>query len=156
MSEILIVGPAGRIQARYHKGKGRNAPLAIVLHPHPEHGGTMNSKVTYALFRSFVDLGFSTLRFNFRGVGCSEGKFDHGDGEHVGGGDPHDIDVIRFDRFAPVGDGALESKVVHRAIASLFLGVCADNEFGIERAVREEGRDSQHGPTVRLPHPTQT
>lgn len=81
MPEVLIAGPVGRIEARYHQGKGRNAPLAIVLHPHPEHGGTMNNKVAYALFRAFVDQGFSTLRFNFRGVGRSEGKFDHGEGE---------------------------------------------------------------------------
>jgi alpha/beta superfamily hydrolase len=81
MPEVLISGPAGRIEARYHKGKGWNAPLAIVLHPHPEHGGTMNNKVTYALFRTFADMGFSVLRFNFRGVGRSEGKFDHGEGE---------------------------------------------------------------------------
>jgi alpha/beta superfamily hydrolase len=81
MPEVLIAGPVGRIEARYHQAKVRNAPLAIVLHPHPEHGGTMNNKVTYALFRTFVDLGFSTLRFNFRGVGRSEGKFDHGEGE---------------------------------------------------------------------------
>jgi alpha/beta superfamily hydrolase len=81
MPEVLIAGPMGRIEARYHQGKGRNAPVAIVLHPHPEQGGTMNNKITYALFRTFVDQGFSTLRFNFRGVGRSEGKFDHGDGE---------------------------------------------------------------------------
>ncbi|MBI2706965.1 MAG: alpha/beta hydrolase [Proteobacteria bacterium] len=81
MPEVLISGPVGRIEARYHQGKERNAPLAIVLHPHPEHGGTMNNKVSYALFRAFVDQGFSTLRFNFRGVGRSEGKFDHGEGE---------------------------------------------------------------------------
>ncbi len=81
MPEVLINGPVGRIEARYHQGKERNAPIAIVLHPHPEHGGTMNNKVTYALFRTFVDQGFSTLRFNFRGVGRSEGKFDHGEGE---------------------------------------------------------------------------
>lgn len=81
MPEVLIAGPVGRIEARYHKSKERNAPIAIVLHPHPEHGGTMNSKVTYALFRTFVDMGFTTLRFNFRGVGRSEGKFAYGDGE---------------------------------------------------------------------------
>ncbi|MBP6950919.1 MAG: alpha/beta hydrolase [Alphaproteobacteria bacterium] len=81
MPEVLIAGPVGRIEARYHQGKNRNAPIAIVLHPHPEHGGTMNNKITYALFRSFVDQGFNTLRFNFRGVGRSEGKFDHGEGE---------------------------------------------------------------------------
>ncbi len=81
MPEVLIAGPVGRIEARYHQGKNRNAPIAIVLHPHPEHGGTMNNKITYALFRTFVDQGFNTLRFNFRGVGRSEGKFDHGEGE---------------------------------------------------------------------------
>ncbi len=81
MPEVLIAGPVGRIEARYHQAKVKNAPLAIVLHPHPEHGGTMNNKVTYAIYRTFVELGFSTLRFNFRGVGRSEGKFDHGEGE---------------------------------------------------------------------------
>lgn len=81
MPEVLISGPVGRIEARYNPGKGQNAPLAIVLHPHPEHGGTMNNKVTYALYRTFVEQGFSTLRFNFRSVGRSEGKFDHGEGE---------------------------------------------------------------------------
>lgn len=81
MAEVLISGPTGRIEARYHPSKDRNAPIAIVLHPHPEHGGTMNNKVTYNLFRTFVDQGFSTLRFNFRGVGRSEGKYDHGEGE---------------------------------------------------------------------------
>lgn len=81
MSEILINGPAGRIECRYLPSKVSNAPVAIVLHPHPEHGGTMNNKVTYSLFRSFADSGFSTLRFNFRGVGRSEGKYDHGEGE---------------------------------------------------------------------------
>ena len=81
MPDILIAGPAGRIEARYHQAKIRNAPLAIILHPHPEHGGTMNNKVTYTLYRTFVEQGFSALRFNFRGVGRSEGKFDHGEGE---------------------------------------------------------------------------
>lgn len=81
MPEVLINGSVGRIEARYQPAKERNAPLAIVLHPHPEHGGTMNNKVTYALFRTFADMGFSTLRFNFRGVGRSEGRFDHGEGE---------------------------------------------------------------------------
>ncbi len=81
MPEVLIAGPVGRIEARYHQSKIRNAPIAIVLHPHPEHGGTMNNKITYAMYRTFVEMGFSTLRFNFRGVGRSEGKFDHGEGE---------------------------------------------------------------------------
>lgn len=81
MPEIILNGPAGRLEARYTHSKIPNAPLAIVLHPHPEHGGTMNNKVTYYLFQTFVQRGFSTLRFNFRGVGRSQGVHDKGEGE---------------------------------------------------------------------------
>lgn len=81
MPEVIFPGPEGRIEARYHHSKIPNAPTAIVLHPHPEHGGTMNNKIVFNLFRTFVDHGFNTLRFNFRGVGRSEGRFDNGEGE---------------------------------------------------------------------------
>jgi len=81
MPEIIINGPEGRIEARYQHGKLPNAPIALMLHPNPVHGGTMNNKVVYALFKTFQDRGFSTLRFNFRGVGRSQGKFDRGEGE---------------------------------------------------------------------------
>lgn len=81
MPEVIINGSEGRIEGYYYHGKVPNAPIAIILHPHPEHGGTMNNKVTYALYRSFVARGFNTMRFNFRGVGKSEGKFNHGEGE---------------------------------------------------------------------------
>jgi len=81
MPEVIINGPEGRLEARYHHSNNPNAPIAMVLHPHPEYGGTMNNKVTYALFKTFVGLGFNTLRFNFRGVGKSEGKFSQGEGE---------------------------------------------------------------------------
>ena len=81
MPEIIFNGPAGRLEGRYTHSKIPNAPLAIVLHPNPEHGGTMNNKLTYYLFQTFVDRGFSTLRFNFRGVGKSQGMFDKGEGE---------------------------------------------------------------------------
>lgn len=81
MPEIIFNGPAGRLEGRYTHSKTPNAPLAIVLHPNPEHGGTMNNKVSYYLFQTFVERGFSTLRFNFRGVGRSQGMFDKGEGE---------------------------------------------------------------------------
>ena len=80
MPEVIINGPEGRIEAKYHHAKA-NAPVAIILHPHPEEGGTMNDKITYALYRTFAHNGFNTLRFNFRGVGKSEGVFDEGEGE---------------------------------------------------------------------------
>lgn len=81
MPEIIFNGPAGRLEGRYAHSKIPNAPLAIVLHPHPQHGGTMNNKVTYYMFQTFVERGFSTLRFNFRGVGRSQGEYDKGEGE---------------------------------------------------------------------------
>ncbi len=81
MPEVIINGTDGRIEARYHRSTNPGAPLAVVLHPHPEYGGTMNSKVVYALYRCFTDRDFNVVRFNFRGVGRSEGRFDRGEGE---------------------------------------------------------------------------
>ena len=81
MPEIIINGPEGRLEGRYTHSKTPNAPLALVLHPHPEHGGTMNNKIAFTLHQNFVLRGFSTLRFNFRGVGKSQGMHDQGEGE---------------------------------------------------------------------------
>ncbi|MDR0631900.1 MAG: alpha/beta hydrolase [Holosporaceae bacterium] len=81
MPEIVLMGHAGRIEARYHHSRTSNAPLAMVLHPNPLQGGTMNNRVTVALYNAFVENGFSTIRFNFRGVGKSEGIHDKGEGE---------------------------------------------------------------------------
>lgn len=81
MPEVIFNGPEGRLEGRYHHSKVPNAPIALLLHPHPQHGGTMNNKVVYALFQAFVKRGFSTLRFNFRGVGRSQATFDNGQGE---------------------------------------------------------------------------
>ena len=81
MPEIIISGPEGRIEARYHQSEKKNAPAAIILHPHPLHGGTMNNKVAYNLYHAFARNGFSVVRFNFRGVGRSQGKYDDGMGE---------------------------------------------------------------------------
>lgn len=81
MPEVIFNGPAGRLEGRYSHSKTKNAPLALVLHPNPEYGGTMNNKITYMMYQAFVARGFSTLRFNFRGVGRSQGIFDRGEGE---------------------------------------------------------------------------
>ena len=81
MPEVIFTGPSGRLEGRYQPAKKKNAPIAIVLHPHPQFGGTMNNQIVYNLFYDFVDRGFSVLRFNFRGVGRSQGNFDHGSGE---------------------------------------------------------------------------
>ena len=81
MPEITFTGPAGRIEGRFQPSRQKGAPIAIVLHPHPQFGGTMNNKIVYDLFYAFVQRGFSALRFNSRGVGRSQGSFDHGSGE---------------------------------------------------------------------------
>ena len=81
MPEVIFTGPAGRIEGRYHPAPQKNAPIAIILHPHPQFGGTMNNPVSYHLYYTFANRGFSVLRFNFRGVGRSQGSFDHGQGE---------------------------------------------------------------------------
>ncbi|QIE55344.1 alpha/beta hydrolase [Pikeienuella piscinae] len=81
MPEVIFPGPDGRLEGRYHPQKERDAPVALVLHPHPQFGGTMNNKVVYNLHYIFHRLGYSVLRFNFRGVGRSQGEFDQGIGE---------------------------------------------------------------------------
>ncbi len=81
MPEVIFPGPEGRLEGRYHPNKGRDAPIALILHPHPQFGGTMNNKVVYNLHYLFHGLGFSVLRFNFRGVGRSQGEYDQGVGE---------------------------------------------------------------------------
>lgn len=81
MPDVIFNGPSGRLEGRYHHNKTVNAPLALILHPHPQRGGTMNNRVVYNLHQVFAQRGFSVLRFNFRGVGRSQGSFDSGQGE---------------------------------------------------------------------------
>ena len=81
MPEVIFNGSDGRLEGRYVHGEGPTPPLAIILHPHPQYGGTMNNRIVHAMFHMFVRRGFSALRFNFRGVGRSQGAFDHGQGE---------------------------------------------------------------------------
>ncbi len=81
MPEVTFNGPDGRIEGRYHQSENKHAPAALILHPHPLYGGTMNNKVVYSLYDAFKRNNFSVLRINFRGVGRSQGKFDNGVGE---------------------------------------------------------------------------
>ena len=81
IKEVFIPGPAGRLEAKYFKSKKNTSPIALVLHPHPQYGGTMNNSVVAETFNTFMDNNFSVCRFNFRGVGKSDGEFDNGQGE---------------------------------------------------------------------------
>ena len=81
VKEIVFTGPDGKLVGKYKKGQSLNPPIALLIHPHPLYGGTMNNPIVMDLFSIFDSLGFSIFRFNLRGVGKSEGKFDNGLGE---------------------------------------------------------------------------
>ncbi len=81
MPEVIINGAVGRIEGRYHHEAVPDSPVALILHPHPQFGGTMNNPIVYHLYYAFARRGCSVLRMNFRGVGRSQGLFDNGPGE---------------------------------------------------------------------------
>ncbi|MDT8383942.1 MAG: alpha/beta family hydrolase [Gammaproteobacteria bacterium] len=84
---FLIPGSVGVLEAQLDSARAdvrsrlRQPPIAVVCHPHPLHGGTLTNKVAHTLAKAFVELGVTTLRFNFRGVGASQGGYDQGRGE---------------------------------------------------------------------------
>ena len=73
-------GPEGRLEGLWDD-PGRGLAPAVICHPHPAHGGSMHSKVVHTVFRVLHEAGHATLRFNFRGVGASEGSYSGWDGE---------------------------------------------------------------------------
>ena len=77
-----VPGPVGSLQCAVDEPEGAAARgIALLCHPHPLHGGTLDNKVVQTLARAWVQLGFRAVRFNFRGVGESEGQWDEGRGE---------------------------------------------------------------------------
>lgn len=76
----FIPGPAGRIECQLDEPPQPRG-LAVLAHPHPQMGGTMDNKVVHTLARACTQLGLTAVRFNFRGVGASEGSWDEGRGE---------------------------------------------------------------------------
>jgi alpha/beta superfamily hydrolase len=76
-----VAGPAGAIECAIDAPTGAARGVAVVCHPHPQHGGTMDNKVVQTLARAFALLGYTAVRFNFRGVGASQGEWAGGAGE---------------------------------------------------------------------------
>ena len=76
-----VAGPAGRIECAVDAPEGAARGTALIAHPHPQFGGTLDNKVVQTLARAFVDLGYESWRPNFRGIGESEGAYDEGRGE---------------------------------------------------------------------------
>jgi len=77
----LVAGPVGDLQCAIDNPDGPARGLAVVCHPHPQHGGTLENKVVVTLARAFVQCGWRAVRFNYRGVGGSAGTWDEGRGE---------------------------------------------------------------------------
>jgi alpha/beta superfamily hydrolase len=81
VERVFIAGGAGRIETVVDRPQGTPRGIALVAHPHPLYGGTLDNKVVQALAKTFVELGYASFRPNFRGVGASEGEHDEGRGE---------------------------------------------------------------------------
>jgi alpha/beta superfamily hydrolase len=77
----FVPGPAGRIECAVDQPEGQARGVALIAHPHPLYGGTLDNKVVQTLARAFLELGYETWRPNFRGVGQTEGMHDEGRGE---------------------------------------------------------------------------
>ncbi len=78
---LVIAGPAGKLEIVINAPAHQPCGLAMVAHPHPLQGGTLDNKVAQTLAKTFLALGYASVRLNFRGVGASEGAFDEGRGE---------------------------------------------------------------------------
>ena len=76
-----VVGPSGTLEIALNVPEGTVRGIALIAHPHPLQGGTLDNKVVQTLAKTFAALGYAATRFNFRGVGGSEGRFDDGIGE---------------------------------------------------------------------------
>jgi alpha/beta superfamily hydrolase len=98
-----IAGPAGALEIAQNVPPTAPRGIALVAHPHPLQGGTLDNKVAQTLAKTFLALGYAAVRFNFRGVGQSEGTFDDGDGEAA--------DALAALRFAQGRFGATESEL---------------------------------------------
>ena len=97
---LELTGPAGRLQAVRDQPEATPLGVAVIAHPHPLFGGTLDNKVVQTLARAFVQVGWTAVRFNFRGAGQSAGAFDEG------GGETQDLlAVVR--QLAPAGPLAL-------------------------------------------------
>ena len=79
--KLSIHGPAGKLEIALSEPAATRRGVALIAHPHPLFGGTLDNKVVQTLAKAFVALGYSALRLNFRGVGASDGVFDEGRGE---------------------------------------------------------------------------
>ncbi|MDX8397363.1 MAG: alpha/beta fold hydrolase [Mariprofundaceae bacterium] len=119
--KIFIDGPVGPLQALYQPGQ-LGLPAVVICHPHPVYGGTMRNKVVYWMGRVFEDLGYSVLRFNFRGVEQSAGVWSEAVGE---------IDDV---------SAAVDYMQAKNPGSALWLAGFSFGSYAGLKAVRQDGR----------------
>jgi alpha/beta superfamily hydrolase len=120
LERLSIDGPAGRLEVIVEDPKLPAEGYAVLCHPHPLHGGTMDNKVVVTLARAFRETGVPTLRFNFRGVGSSAGTYDDGNGETA------DADAV-------ASYGALRWPGRHLLLAGFSFGAFVALRLALER-----------------------
>lgn len=162
---LTLVGPAGTIEAlrdRPEVTAGGPRGVAVIAHPHPLFGGTMDNKVVQTLARAFVQCGWVAVRFNFRGVGASEGAYDEGRGEvqdmlavvrGASGDAPLALAGFSFGSF--VTTDALQALWTERQIEKVVLVGTAASRFDVAAVPPEaHGRTlvihGEHDDTVSL------
>jgi alpha/beta superfamily hydrolase len=120
---LTIIGPVGGLEAILEvPATFDGETVALVCHPHPLHGGTMQNKVVHMTARALQERGIATLRFNFRGVGASEGAFDDGQGETDDALAAADWLVHRFPQAALLVAGFSFGSYVAYRVASAAVG----------------------------------
>jgi len=127
---VEIPGPVGVIECAIDAPAGPQAGIALIAHPHPLHGGTLDNKVTQTLARAYVDLGWLAVRPNFRGVGASAGTHDEGRGE------VDDLAAVHAYARATFGPGPL-------ALAGFSFGTAVQLRLAIRLAAAGD-------PTARM------
>uniref|UniRef100_D5X4A7 Putative hydrolase n=1 Tax=Thiomonas intermedia (strain K12) TaxID=75379 RepID=D5X4A7_THIK1 len=135
--KLLVEGPAGAIEVAVDAPEGPPRGLALVAHPHPLFGGTLDNKVAQTLARAWLQLGFLAVRPNFRGVGATAGVFDHGVGETA------DLLAV-FDDFIPqvAQQAGLERETPPLALAGFSFGAAVAARCAL--ALQRRGATLQH------------
>jgi alpha/beta superfamily hydrolase len=166
IESLFLAGPAGRLEALLEEPDQSAIGIALVCHPHPQHGGTMHNKVVYRVAKGLRRSGHVVMRFNYRGVNLSEGKYAHGEGELQDARIALDVLTSRYPALPLTLAGfsfgsrivlrmgcAADGPVSRRVIAVGFPTVYKDRSFlercTVPRIFIQSTRD-QYGPVDEL------
>jgi uncharacterized protein len=166
IESLFLAGPAGRLEALLEEPDQSAVGIALVCHPHPQHGGTMHNKVVYRVAKGLQRSGHVVMRFNYRGVNLSEGVYAHGEGELEDARTALDVLTSRYpalpltlagfsfgSRIALRLGCAADGPAARRVIAVGFPTVYKDRAFlytcVVPRIFIQSTRD-QYGPVEEL------